>query len=62
MSQKMGMLSKEIVITAYKRTAVGGFMGSLSSLRAVELGGKALAAAIDQSKIKPELKTTSTWG
>lgn len=38
-------MSQEIVIVAAKRTPMGGFMGSLSSLAATELGAHAISAA-----------------
>ena len=40
-------LAKEVYITGYKRTAIGSFMGSLSSIKAVDLGGKALRGAVN---------------
>ena len=47
-------LAKEVYITGYKRTAIGSFMGSLSSIKAVDLGGKALRGAVNESRIKPD--------
>lgn len=42
------------VIVSGKRTPFGRFGGSLSDLKAVELGGIAVKAAIEQAGIKPE--------
>ena len=42
---------KEIFITSAKRTAIGKFLGSLSSLSAPEIGKFAVNAAISSSKI-----------
>ncbi|REK19268.1 MAG: acetyl-CoA C-acetyltransferase [Actinobacteria bacterium] len=42
------------VITGIARTPIGKYGGALSSLRAVELGGVAIKAAVEQSAIGPE--------
>jgi acetyl-CoA C-acetyltransferase len=42
---------KKVVIAAAKRTPIGSFMGSLSSLSAPELGSLAIKNVIDTSKI-----------
>jgi len=46
-------LPKDVVITAAKRTPIGSFMGSLSTVPAVQLGAQAIKAALSQSNIKP---------
>ena len=42
------------VITGIARTPIGKYNGALRPLRAVELGGAAIAAAIDRSGLDPE--------
>jgi acetyl-CoA C-acetyltransferase len=44
---------KKVVITHAKRTPVGAFNGSLSSLSATQLGSIAIKAILDESKIDP---------
>ncbi len=44
-----------VVIAAAARTPMGAFQGSLSSLSAGDLGAAAIRAAVDRSKINPEL-------
>jgi acetyl-CoA C-acetyltransferase len=46
---------KKVVITSAKRTAIGSFAGSLSSLSAAKLGSIAIKGVLDDSKISPEL-------
>jgi acetyl-CoA C-acetyltransferase len=41
------------VITGIARTPIGKYYGSLAPLRAVELGGAAIAAAIERSRVDP---------
>ncbi|HJR91990.1 MAG TPA: acetyl-CoA C-acyltransferase, partial [Acidimicrobiia bacterium] len=41
------------VITGFARTPIGRYGGALSSLRAVELGGVAIAAAVERSGVEP---------
>ncbi|HEX2153838.1 MAG TPA: acetyl-CoA C-acyltransferase [Acidimicrobiia bacterium] len=41
------------VITGYARTPIGRYGGALSPLRAVELGGAAIAGAVDRAGIDP---------
>jgi len=43
---------REVVITSAVRTAIGNFMGALSSLRATDLGGLALEEAVRRSGIQ----------
>ncbi|KAL3679993.1 hypothetical protein R1sor_022949 [Riccia sorocarpa] len=45
---------EEVVIVAAKRTPIGGFQGGLASLSAVQLGSRAIRAAVEEAKIKPE--------
>ncbi len=44
----------EVVITSAVRTAVGNFLGALSSFSATELGGKVIEEAVRRSKIQKE--------
>jgi acetyl-CoA C-acetyltransferase len=46
---------KKVVITSAKRTPIGSFNGSLSSLSASKLGSIAIKGVLDDSKISPEL-------
>lgn len=48
-------MSQKVYIVAAKRTAIGSFLGSLSSMSAVELGSIAIKAALNQAQVKPEL-------
>ena len=43
---------REVVITSAVRTAIGNFLGALSSFSATELGGKVIEEAIRRSKIQ----------
>ena len=43
---------REVVITSAVRTAVGNFLGSLSSFSATELGGKIIEEAVRRSRIE----------
>ena len=45
---------RNVVIVGAKRTAIGDFLGSLSSVSAVELGTIAVKAALEQSGVQPE--------
>ncbi|KAL2613107.1 hypothetical protein R1flu_024799 [Riccia fluitans] len=45
---------EEVVIVAAKRTPIGGFHGGLASLSAVQLGSRAIRAAVEEARIKPE--------
>lgn len=45
---------REVVITSAVRTAIGNFLGSLSSYSATELGGKVIEEAIRRSNLKKE--------
>jgi acetyl-CoA C-acetyltransferase len=46
---------KKVVITSAKRTPIGSFGGSLSSLTAAQLGSIAIKGVLEDSKISPEL-------
>jgi acetyl-CoA C-acetyltransferase len=46
---------KKVVITSAKRTPIGSFNGSLSSLSASKLGSIAIKGVLEDSKISPEL-------
>lgn len=47
------MTAESVVIVAAKRTAIGSFLGSLSSLSAVDLGKVAVTAALTEAKVAP---------
>ena len=46
---------KEVVIVSAVRTAMGSFLGSLSSVPATKLGATAIKAAIEKINLKPSL-------
>lgn len=46
---------KKVVITSAKRTPIGSFSGSLSSLSAAQLGSLAIKGVLEDSKISPDL-------
>ena len=43
-----------IVIAGYARTPMGGFQGSLGSVKATELGAIAVRAAVERAGVSPE--------
>jgi len=45
---------REVVITSAVRTAIGNFLGGLSSFTATELGGKVIEEAVKRSKIRKQ--------
>ena len=45
---------KEVVIASAVRTPVGSYLGSLSSLKAPELGAIVIKEAVKRAGIKPE--------
>ena len=45
---------QDIIIVGYARTPIGKFQGGLSSLTAMDLGGRAIAAALDRAGVAPE--------
>jgi acetyl-CoA C-acetyltransferase len=46
-------MSKKVVIVSATRTPIGSFMGSLSSLTAVQLGSAAIKGALDKINLDP---------
>ena len=48
-------MSKDVVIVSALRTAIGNFQGGLSSFTATELGGLAIAGAVDKVGLDKEL-------
>lgn len=50
----MQEIMRDVVIAAAKRTAVGGFGGGLSSLRADQLGSIVIKALIEETGISPD--------
>jgi acetyl-CoA C-acetyltransferase len=50
----MTQASDPVVIAAYARTPMGGFQGSLSGLKATELGAAAVKAAVERAKVAPD--------
>lgn len=48
-------MSKKVVIVSAIRTPIGSFMGSLSSLTAVQLGSAAIKGALDNINLDPSL-------
>lgn len=48
-------MSKKVVIVAAARTPIGSFMGSLSSLTAVQLGSAAIKGAMNKINLDPKL-------
>ncbi|WP_442844976.1 acetyl-CoA C-acyltransferase [Leeuwenhoekiella sp. H156] len=48
-------MQKEIVIVSAVRTPIGSFLGSLSSLTAVQLGTAAIKGALDKINLDPKL-------
>ncbi|MFT5104237.1 MAG: acetyl-CoA C-acetyltransferase [Candidatus Latescibacterota bacterium] len=48
-------MSKKVVIVSTARTPIGSFMGSLSSLTAVQLGSAAIKGAIEKINLDPSL-------
>ncbi|HXX33776.1 MAG TPA: acetyl-CoA C-acetyltransferase [Thermodesulfobacteriota bacterium] len=47
-------MTREVVITSAVRTAIGNFLGGLSSFSATDLGGKVIEEAVKRSKIRKE--------
>lgn len=47
-------MSDPIVIVSAARTPMGGFGGSLSTVKSTELGANAIAAAVNRATLKPE--------
>ena len=55
-------MSDPIVIVSAARTPMGGFQGDFASLAAHDLGGVAIAAAVQRAGIAPELVTEVLFG
>ena len=55
-------MSDPIVIVSAARTPMGSFQGDFSSLSAHDLGGAAIAAAVQRAGIAPELVTEVLFG
>lgn len=55
-------MKREVVLVGLARTPIGDFMGSLSSLSAVELGVIAARAALERAGIQPEQVEDVTAG
>lgn len=51
----IGTSLREVYIVAAKRTAVGSFMGSLSTIPASELGAMVIRAILNENSLKPEI-------
>ena len=51
-----------VVIVGAARTPMGGFQGDFSSLAAHDLGGAAIRAAMERSRVSPELVTEVLFG
>src|ERR1700755_1061638 len=47
------MSNDPIVIVSYARTPMGGFQGSLGSVKATELGAVAVKAAVERAALSP---------
>jgi acetyl-CoA C-acetyltransferase len=47
-------MAQKVYIVAAKRTAIGSFLGSLSSVSAVELGAETIKAALKQANVEPD--------
>ena len=45
---------KNVVLAGGVRTAIGGFLGSLATLPAPQLGGIAIKAALERAGVAPE--------
>ncbi len=54
MQESMQESMRDVVIAAAKRTAVGGFGGGLSSLRADQLGSIVIKALLEETGISPD--------
>lgn len=52
--QPMTQTSDPVVIASYARTPMGGFQGSLSAVKATELGAAAVKAAVERAGVAPD--------
>jgi acetyl-CoA C-acetyltransferase len=48
------MSADPVVISSYARTPMGGFMGALSGVSAIDLGATAVKAAVERSGVNPD--------
>ncbi len=48
------MANDPVVIASYARTPMGGFQGSLGTVKATDLGAAAVKAAVERAGVKPE--------
>lgn len=48
------MSTDPVVIASYARTPMGGFQGSLSGVKATELGAAAVKAAVERAGVAPD--------
>ncbi len=48
------MSADPVVISSYARTPMGGFMGSLAGVSAIDLGATAVKAAVERSGVNPD--------
>lgn len=48
-------MNKEVVIVSAARTAIGGFLGALSTVPAPRLGAQAIKATLEKAKLDPKL-------
>ena len=46
---------QDVVIVGYARTPIGRFLGGFSSLSAMDLGGRAIAGALDRAGVDADL-------
>ena len=53
---------QEAVIVGYARTPTGRFTGGLAGLSAVELGGRAITAALERARVTPDAVDQVTMG
>jgi len=55
-------MSESVVIVSAARTPMGGFQGDFASLAAHDLGGVAIAAAVQRAGVDPQLVTEVIFG
>lgn len=53
---------REVVIASAARTPIGSYFGALSGVSAIELGVRAVKAAIERAGISPELVDETILG
>lgn len=62
LTRGFAFLPQEIVVVAAKRTPIGSFMGSLSTISAPKLGAHAIKAALNQAGLKPNQVSELIFG